>query len=82
MGLGGGICQVSSTIYAAMKVAGIQATERHAHSLPVNYLPAGWDATISWGSLDMKFVNRYDKNMVIYMNTNNGILTAALYLQN
>ncbi|MBP5596694.1 MAG: VanW family protein [Pseudobutyrivibrio sp.] len=82
MGLGGGICQVSSTIYSAMRMAGIPATERHAHSLPVNYLPAGWDATISWGSLDMKFANRYDKNIVIYMNANNGILTAALYLQN
>lgn len=82
MGIGGGVCQVSSTIYAAMKTAGIKATERHAHSLPVNYLPAGWDATISWGSLDLKFVNNYESNIVIFITANNGKLTAALYLQN
>ena len=82
MGLGGGVCQVSSTIYAAMKTAGIKATERHAHSLPVNYLPEGWDATISWGSLDLKFVNTYDSNIVIFITASNGKLTAALYLQN
>lgn len=82
MGIGGGVCQVSSTIYAAMKTAGIEASERHAHSLPVNYLPEGWDATISWGSLDLKFVNHYDSNIVIYTSANNGKLTAAIYLQN
>ena len=82
MGLGGGVCQVSSTIYASMKMAGITATERHAHSLPVYYLPEGWDATISWGSLDLKFVNNYQNNIVIFMTANNGKLTAALYLQN
>ncbi len=82
MGLGGGVCQVSSTIYAAMKVAGIPATERHAHSLPVNYLPSGWDATISYGSVDLKFKNTFDKNIVVYETANNGYLTAALYLEN
>lgn len=81
-GIGGGVCQVSSTIYAAMKTAGIAATERHPHSLPVNYLPAGWDATISGNSLDLKFVNTYDRNLVVYETANNGILTAAIYLEN
>ncbi len=81
-GIGGGVCQVSSTIYAAMKTAGIQASERHPHSLPVAYLPAGWDATISGNALDLKFVNRYDKNIVVYETANSGILTAAIYLEN
>ncbi len=81
MGLGGGVCQVSSTIYAAMKTAGIKATERHAHSLPVSYLPAGWDATISYGSIDLKFVNQYDKNIVVCETAKDGCLTAALYLE-
>ena len=81
MGIGGGVCQVSSTIYAAMKTGGIKATERHPHSLPVNYLPAGWDATISGNDLDLKFVNRYSSNIVIYETANNGILTAAIYLE-
>ena len=82
MGIGGGVCQVSSTIYAAMKTAGITATERHAHSLPVDYLPEGWDATISWGSLDLKFVNSYDNNMLIETFASSGDLTVALYVQN
>lgn len=81
IGIGGGVCQVSSTIYAAMKTAGIPASERHPHSLPVNYLPAGWDATISGNTLDLKFVNRYDSNIVVWETANNGILTAAIYLQ-
>ncbi len=82
IGIGGGVCQVSSTIYAAMKMAGIPASERHPHSLPVNYLPAGWDATISGNALDLKFVNKYNSNIVVYETANNGILTAAIYLQN
>lgn len=43
-GTGGGVCQVSSTLYAAMLHAGLPATERYPHSLPVIYLPAGYDA--------------------------------------
>lgn len=82
MGIGGGVCQVSSTIYASMKMAGISATERHPHSLPVYYLPEGWDATISGDALDLKFVNRYDSNLLIDIVAMNGDLTAALYLQN
>jgi len=82
MGIGGGVCQVSSTIYAATKGTNLKITERHAHSLPVAYLPEGWDATISWGTLDMKFVNTYDSNIVVWVTTNNGSLTAAIYLQN
>lgn len=82
MGLGGGVCQVSSTIYAATKMAGINALERHPHSLPVYYLPEGWDATISWGSLDMRFANPYDTNMLVCVSAETGKLTAALYLEN
>lgn len=81
MGMGGGVCQVSSTIYAATKMAGISVSERHPHSLPVYYLPEGWDATISWGSLDLKFANLYDTNMLVCVMADTGKLTAALYLE-
>lgn len=81
MGIGGGVCQVSSTIYAAMKVAGVKATERHPHSLPVYYLPEGWDATISGNTLDLKFKNTYGKNIVVYEIAGGGSLIAALYLE-
>ena len=57
LGIGGGICQVSSTLYAAMLTAGLPATERHPHSLDVGYIPVGMDATISGNALDLRFTN-------------------------
>lgn len=80
-GVGGGICQVSSTLYAAMLTVGLPATERHAHSLPVHYLPAGWDATISGTTLDLKFVNIYQKPLMITTATGNGAITVTLWLK-
>lgn len=82
MGIGGGICQVSSTLYACMKTIGIPATERHPHSLPVTYVPEGWDATVSGTVLDLKFVNPYSKPLMISAQTGNGVLTVSLWLQN
>jgi len=81
-GIGGGVCQVSSTLYATMKTIGLPATERHPHSLPVSYLPEGWDATISGTSLDLKFVNIYDRPLLITASADNGKLTISLYLKN
>ena len=81
-GIGGGICQVSSTLYAAMIDCGLPATERHAHSLPVHYLPKGYDATVAYGSLDLKFVNIYQTPLMITANADNGNLTVSLILYN
>ncbi len=80
-GIGGGVCQVSSTLYAAMINAGLPATERHAHSLPVPYLPAGYDATIAGTAKDLKFTNIYAQPLVIYASTGGGALTVTLALQ-
>lgn len=66
IGIGGGICQISSTTYVAMMIAGIPATERHRHSLPVSYLKTNLDATVSYGKLDLKFVNPYAFPIIIY----------------
>lgn len=74
-GIGGGICQVSSTLYAAMLTAGLPATERHPHSLAVSYIPAGMDATISGSALDLKFVNIFAEPLRIEASANNGVLT-------
>ena len=65
MGLGGGICQVSSTLYNAVMCAGLSATERHAHAFPSTYLPLGQDATVDWPHLDFKFKNTTDFPIVI-----------------
>lgn len=80
-GIGGGICQVSSTLYAAMRTAGLPATERHAHSLPVHYIASGWDATVSWGTLDLKFTNTYNRPLLITASADNGKLTVTLSLK-
>lgn len=58
-GIGGGICQVSSTTYNALMNAGITVTMRYPHSSPVSYLPLGTDAAISSGSKDLQFRNDY-----------------------
>lgn len=58
-GIGGGICQVSSTTYNALMNAGITVTMRYPHSSPVSYLPLGTDAAISAGSKDLQFRNDY-----------------------
>lgn len=70
MGTGGGICQVSSTLYASMLTAGLAATERHPHSLRVGYIPEGMDATISGNKKDLKFVNTFDSAIQIQATTN------------
>ncbi|MCH5259733.1 MAG: VanW family protein [Lachnospiraceae bacterium] len=76
-GLGGGICQVSSTMYAAMLQGGITATQRHAHSLPVSYIPEGMDATISAGTKDLTFTNDFDFPIVINAVVTNGKVTVS-----
>ena len=54
---GGGVCQVSSTLFNAVMMADLPVTERHHHSWPMTYVPIGRDATISTGYKDFKFVN-------------------------
>lgn len=58
-GIGGGICQVSSTTYNALMNAGITVTMRYPHSSPVSYLPLGTDAAIASGTKDLQFRNDY-----------------------
>lgn len=59
-GVGGGICQVSSTLYYTVLRADLKIVERHAHSRIVTYVPLGEDATVAWGSKDFKFRNDTD----------------------
>lgn len=56
-GFGGGICQVSSTLYNAIIRMGIEPTERFHHSMPSSYVGIGLDATVDWGNMDLKFKN-------------------------
>lgn len=59
-GIGGGICQTSSTLYSAVLYANLEIVERTSHSLPVSYMPPGQDATIAEGYIDFKFRNNTD----------------------
>lgn len=54
---GGGVCQVSTTVYNAALKAGLPIVERYGHSRPVPYVAAGRDATVSYNAADMKFRN-------------------------
>lgn len=56
-GIGGGVCQVSSTLYNAVVLANFTPTERYNHSKPLGYVPLGLDATVAYGTLDFKFSN-------------------------
>lgn len=80
-GIGGGICQVSSTIYYAQLKAGIISTERHNHNLSVGYVPLGLDATMWEGSQDHRFTNPYDVPIQVKVNAGGGALTVEFRAQ-
>lgn len=77
-GLGGGICQTSSTLYVAVLNASLQITERHNHSLFVSYVPKAFDATVATGILDFKFKNNYNFPIKISAIGKNGTLTIKI----
>lgn len=72
---GGGICQVSTALYIAAVKADLEIVERHPHSVPSDYAPIGLDATIVYGSRDLRIKNNTDFPITIYANasTNNAI---------
>jgi vancomycin resistance protein YoaR len=59
-GIGGGICQVSSTLYNTVLLAGLDVTERAPHSMILSYISPGRDATINEDTIDLKFINDLD----------------------
>ncbi|MFD0673595.1 VanW family protein [Cohnella sp. GCM10027633] len=78
-GIGGGICQVSSTLYNAALLAGLDIVERRNHSLAVHYLPAGLDATYADGYINFKFRNSTGKQLLIRTVVENKKLTVKLF---
>lgn len=64
-GTGGGICQVSSTLYNAALLADLGIVHRQHHAFPVHYLPPGRDATVVDGAIDFRFKNRLDHPVAI-----------------
>lgn len=79
-GLGGGICQVSSTLYnAILKVDGIEIVERKNHMMYPQYVEPSLDATVVWGSIDFRFKNTRETPIKIVATVKNGVATTTIY---
>ncbi|WP_188454608.1 VanW family protein [Virgibacillus oceani] len=77
--IGGGICQVSSTLYNAVDLAGLEVVERYSHSRKVPYVPPGRDATVSWFGPDFAFKNKYHQPVLIRAKSMNGRMYVKIY---
>lgn len=77
--VGGGICQVSSTLYDACLYANLEIAERHCHPHPSSYVDAGFDATVSWGGPDYRFVNNTDFPIKVAASYGGGVVTCTIY---
>jgi len=77
-GTGGGVCQVSSTLYNSVLLAGLKVTEREHHSMTLSYISPGRDATITESSIDFKFVNNSDYPICISANVSGSKLTIRI----
>lgn len=78
-GLGGGICQISSTLYDAVVMANLKITTRRNHQFVTSYVPAGKDATVVWGSQDFKFVNSRKYPVRITATVQGGVATVQVW---
>ncbi|MBN9646002.1 VanW family protein [Terrisporobacter glycolicus] len=78
-GEGGGVCQVSTTIYNAALMSGLTIDEVHNHSLPSRYVQRGRDATVSYGYTDLKFTNPFTNPVYIKNIVGNGAITSKIY---
>ncbi len=80
VGIGGGVCQVATTLYNAARLAGLEIVERHPHSIQVGYVPPGRDATVT-DYIDMKFRNSTDKFIQIRSGAGGGHVWVQLWSQ-
>lgn len=78
-GIGGGICQVSSTLYNAVLEANLEIVSRRNHYFITSYVSASRDATVSYGTIDLKFKNTRNYPIKIECKSQNGICQIAIY---
>ena len=78
-GYGGGLCQISTTLYNAALLAGLDIVERHNHNMAIPYVFPGRDATISYGSRDLKFKNNTGHYLLMYATVTENELTFRLF---
>lgn len=77
--IGGGVCKIASTLYNVTILSNLQIMERHAHSMPVPYVPYGQDATVSYGNKDFKFKNNTSNPITIWAQGIDNTLYMAFY---
>lgn len=77
--IGGGVCQVSTTLYNAVLLAGLKVNTRIAHSIPSAYVPLGRDATVAYDYIDFKFENNTDAHILVKSWVEENELTIAFY---
>jgi vancomycin resistance protein YoaR len=78
-GIGGGVCQVSSTLYNAVIYSELEIVERQCHSRPVGYVDKGRDATLAWDYLDFKFKNSTEYPIYIESSVENNRVNVCIY---
>ena len=78
-GTGGGVCQVSSTVYNAALTAGLTVTERRPHSLLVSYVEPSFDAMVNSGSSDLKLLNKTGEDVYMLCRTLNGKIEVRIF---
>jgi vancomycin resistance protein YoaR len=78
-GLGGGVCQVSTTVFNAAFEAGLKITDRTNHALYISHYPQGRDATVDYPSVDLKFVNDTGNWLLLRTFVSSSSLTVSLY---
>jgi len=78
-GVGGGVCQVSTTLYNAALLSGLEIKEYHPHSLAVGYVPPSRDAMVSGTYCDLKITNQYSTPVYIRAKTSGGSVTFSIY---
>jgi vancomycin resistance protein YoaR len=78
-GYGGGVCQVSTTLYNACLLAGLEVLEVHNHSLPVSYVESSFDAMVNIGSSDLKIKNNSGGKIIITTSFENDVCKVKIF---
>lgn len=77
--IGGGVCQVSTTLYNAVVTSGLETVTRKSHTFKPTYVTPGMDATVSWGGPDYEFRNNSEHSVGILAEFANQVLTISIY---
>lgn len=79
MDTGGGVCKIATTLYNLAVLTNLEIVERYNHSMPINYVPYGQDATVAYGIKDFRFKNTTDGNILIWSELIGNRLYMAFY---